>query len=54
MALRVLAPNLTAGRLYESCGFVIEGVLRSEYWLDDRYVDDVFMAYDLTAKRIAG
>jgi len=31
-------------RLYESCGFVVEGVLRGEFHVDGRDVDDVLMA----------
>lgn len=44
LSLRVLAPNGAARRLYESCGFTVEGVLREEFFLDGRYVDDVLMA----------
>jgi ribosomal protein S18 acetylase RimI-like enzyme len=44
VALRVLASNAAARRLYARCGFVEEGVLREEFLLDGRYVDDVFMA----------
>lgn len=47
LSLRVLAPNQAARRLYESCGFVVEGVLIAEFLLNDRYVDDVLIAYDL-------
>lgn len=47
LSLRVLAPNAAARRPYESCGFTIEGVLREEFLLDDRYVDDVLMARQL-------
>jgi ribosomal protein S18 acetylase RimI-like enzyme len=49
LTLRVLAPNEAARRLYESAGFVVEGVQREEFFLDGRYVDDVLMALDLTA-----
>ncbi len=49
MTLRVLAPNRAARALYESCGFEVEGVLRGEFMLNGRYVDDVLMALDLTA-----
>jgi hypothetical protein len=35
------------GRLYESCGFRVEGVLREEFRIEGRYVDDVLMALDL-------
>jgi ribosomal protein S18 acetylase RimI-like enzyme len=48
LTLRVLAHNEAAVRLYESVGFVVEGVLRGEFFLDGRYVDDVLMALDLT------
>src|ERR1700761_366434 len=44
LTLRVLGFNDPARRLYESCGFHVEGLLREEYLLDGRYVDDVFMA----------
>jgi len=44
LTLRVLAPNTRARRLYESCGFVVEGVLRGEFHVDGRDVDDVLMA----------
>jgi ribosomal protein S18 acetylase RimI-like enzyme len=44
LTLRVLASNLGARRLYERCGFVVEGVLRGEFHLDGEDVDDVLMA----------
>ena len=44
LSLRVLGGNVAARRLYESCGFTAEGVLRAEFFLDGRYVDDVLMA----------
>lgn len=44
VTLRVLRPNLPARRLYEACGFVEEGVLRAEFLLDGRLVDDVLLA----------
>jgi len=50
LSLRVLGTNARARRLYESCGFQIEGILREEYLLDGRYVDDVLMARDLGAR----
>jgi ribosomal protein S18 acetylase RimI-like enzyme len=49
LTLRVLGTNERARRLYESCGFHIEGVLRDEFFLDGHYVDDVLMAQDLSA-----
>ena len=48
LTLRVLGCNATARRLYERCGFVVEGVLEREFLLDGAYVDDVFMALHLT------
>lgn len=49
VTLRVLGPNAAARAVYESCGFQVEGVLREEFLLQDRYVDDVLMARHLTA-----
>ena len=48
LTLRVLSTNAGARALYEACGFVVEGVLRDEFLLDGRYVDDVLMALDLS------
>ena len=48
LTLRVLGHNESARRLYERCGFVVEGVLRGEFHLDGEYVDDLLMALDLT------
>lgn len=47
LTLRVLGSNVIARRLYEGCGFVVEGVLRDEFFLGGRYVDDVLMARQL-------
>ena len=44
LTLRVLGPNAAARRLYETCGFEVEGVLRGEFHLDGEDVDDVLMA----------
>lgn len=44
VSLRVLSTNTSARRLYASLGFVVEGVLRGEFVLDGRPVDDVLMA----------
>ena len=51
LTLRVLGPNATARRGLRGGGFVVEGVLREEFHLDGRYVDDVLMARDLTPVR---
>jgi ribosomal protein S18 acetylase RimI-like enzyme len=49
MTLRVFAPNERARRLYERLGFETEGILRGEFMVGDQeYVDDLFMALDLT------
>ena len=50
LTLRVLAPNAAARAAYEAGGFQVEGVLRGEFLLGDRYVDDVVMALDLTTE----
>jgi RimJ/RimL family protein N-acetyltransferase len=43
ISLRVLGHNIPARRLYERCGFQVEGVLPEEFLLDGAYVDDVLM-----------
>lgn len=43
ITLRVLAGNAPARRLYERAGFVVEGVLPEEFFLNGRYVDDILM-----------
>ncbi len=52
LTLRVFAANEVARRLYERCGFEVEGVLRGEFRAGDDYVDDVLMAFaiDTTLK----
>jgi ribosomal protein S18 acetylase RimI-like enzyme len=47
LTLRVFSPNEHARRLYESAGFVVEGVLREEFFLDGRFVDDILMVREL-------
>lgn len=47
VTLRVLGTNDAAQRLYSSCGFRIEGILRDEFRLEGRDVDDVLMAHHL-------
>jgi ribosomal protein S18 acetylase RimI-like enzyme len=44
LSLRVLGENEPARRLYERAGYEVEGVLRGEFHLDGRDVDDVLMA----------
>lgn len=48
LMLRVLGGNDGARRLYESRGFEVEGTLRGTFLLEGDYVDDLFMALDLT------
>ena len=43
LSLRVLATNPKAIRLYESCGFQIQGRLVQEFLLKGTYVDDILM-----------
>jgi ribosomal protein S18 acetylase RimI-like enzyme len=47
LTLRVLGGNAGARHLYETSGFVVEGVLRGEFLMNGVYVDDVLMALDL-------
>ncbi|MFD3502229.1 GNAT family N-acetyltransferase [Streptomyces sp. NPDC058676] len=47
ITLRVLGHNTPARGLYESEGFVVEGVLPEEFYLDGAYVDDVLMGRSL-------
>lgn len=43
LSLRVLASNHAAIRLYESCGFRVQGRLIEEFLLDGKYIDDLLM-----------
>jgi ribosomal protein S18 acetylase RimI-like enzyme len=43
VTLRVLGGNTSARRLYERCGFRVEGVLPEEFLIGGAYVDDVLM-----------
>ncbi|MEV5613967.1 GNAT family N-acetyltransferase [Streptomyces sp. NPDC052225] len=47
ITLRVLGHNTPARKLYESEGFVVEGVLPQEFLLDGTYVDDILMGQAL-------
>jgi ribosomal protein S18 acetylase RimI-like enzyme len=47
ITLRVLGHNTPARKLYESEGFVVEGVLPEEFFLGGAYVDDVLMGRSL-------
>ncbi|AQS69943.1 GNAT family N-acetyltransferase [Streptomyces pactum] len=47
VTLRVLGHNTAARKLYESEGFVVEGVQPQEFHLDGEYVDDVLMGQSL-------
>lgn len=45
LSLRVLATNPGAIAFYKSCGFIEEGRLIGEFYLDGQYVDDLLMYY---------
>lgn len=45
LSLRVLSTNPCAVAFYESCGFIMQGRLISEYCIDGQYVDDILMWY---------
>jgi ribosomal protein S18 acetylase RimI-like enzyme len=47
ITLRVLGTNPGARQLYETAGFVVEGVLPGEFYLGGKYVDDIFMGRPL-------
>ncbi|WP_105975825.1 GNAT family N-acetyltransferase [Streptomyces geranii] len=47
LSLRVLGHNTPARKLYESEGFVVEGIQPGEFLLDGEYVDDVLMGRTL-------
>ena len=47
LSLRVLGTNDVAMRLYERLGFQREGILRGEFHIGGRYVDDVLMTKHL-------
>jgi ribosomal protein S18 acetylase RimI-like enzyme len=49
ITLRVLGHNTLARKLYESEGFVVEGVQPEEFCLDGTYVDDVLMGQSLVS-----
>ncbi|MNJ51237.1 N-acyltransferase YncA [compost metagenome] len=43
LSLRVLSTNPCAIAFYESCGFIPQGRLIEEYYIDGQYVDDILM-----------
>jgi ribosomal protein S18 acetylase RimI-like enzyme len=47
ITLRVLGTNGRAQGLYLAHGYRIEGRLKGQYLLEGRYVDDIFMAFEL-------
>lgn len=54
LSLRVLSTNHEAIALYERLGFVREGVLREEFFINGSYVDDVLMTKYLTGPSRGG
>jgi ribosomal protein S18 acetylase RimI-like enzyme len=49
LRLRVLGTNAAARATYRASGFVEEGILREEFLLEGRYVDDVLMVRDIAS-----
>jgi ribosomal protein S18 acetylase RimI-like enzyme len=47
LSLRVLGTNHAALDLYKRLGFIREGVLRDEFFINGSYVDDVLMTKHL-------
>lgn len=47
LTLNVLATNEAARRLYDRCGFAVEGIQQQQFYLGGRYVDDMQLALDL-------
>lgn len=47
ISLRVLSSNISALTFYQKCGFVEEGRLFGEFYIEGQYVDDILMAYYL-------
>ncbi|MEU6216239.1 GNAT family N-acetyltransferase [Streptomyces sp. NPDC047022] len=47
VTLRVLGHNTPARKLYESEGFVVEGIQPGEFLIEGEYVDDVLMGRTL-------
>lgn len=45
ISLRVLASNQGAIQFYQSCGFIEQGRLIEEFYLNGQYVDDILMCY---------
>jgi len=43
VSLGLFANNLAAKRVYEKCGFTVEGLRRKAFWLDGGWVDDLIM-----------
>jgi len=50
LTLRVLSTNTGAIALYERLGFTCEGVLRGEFIINGRDVDDILMAIPLDSR----
>lgn len=47
LSLRVLGTNQRAISFYKKNGFIIEGILKEEFWLNGQFVDDVLMGFIL-------
>jgi RimJ/RimL family protein N-acetyltransferase len=47
LSLRVLGTNQRAVNFYQKNGFIIEGILKEEFWLKGHFVDDILMSFIL-------
>lgn len=47
LSLRVLSTNPAAIHLYQKNDFEVEGRLKDEFWIEGKFIDDLFMAYFL-------
>ena len=45
LSLRVLGTNQRAISFYQKNGFIIEGILKEEFWLNGQFVDDILMGF---------
>ena len=44
LELTVMETNTRARSLYESMGYVVEGIKRDSLFVDDKFVDEIMMA----------
>jgi RimJ/RimL family protein N-acetyltransferase len=51
LSCHILATNTSARLLYKACGFVVEGVLRTEFLHNGRCLRDALMARQFAPER---